>query len=32
VATTLFTCLLLSRVLIDFYMDGRNKKIGFIKE
>jgi preprotein translocase subunit SecD len=31
VLTTLFTCLLLSKVIIDWYMDGRNKKIGFIK-
>ena len=31
VITTLFTCLLLSRVLIDLYMDGKNKKIGYIK-
>lgn len=31
VVTTLFTCLLLSRVLIDWYMNGKNKKIGYIK-
>ena len=31
VMTTLFTCLLLSRVLIDWYMDGKNKKIGYIR-
>lgn len=31
VMTTLFTCLMLSRVLIDWYMGGKNKKIGFIK-
>ncbi|MCQ2598764.1 MAG: protein translocase subunit SecD [Alphaproteobacteria bacterium] len=31
VLTTLFTCMMLSRVLIDFYMNGKNKKIGFIK-
>lgn len=31
VITTLFTCLMLSRVLIDWYMHGKNKKIGFIK-
>ncbi|MBR6751937.1 MAG: protein translocase subunit SecD [Alphaproteobacteria bacterium] len=31
VMTTLFTCLMLSRVLIDWYMHGKNKKIGFIK-
>ncbi len=31
VMTTLFTCLMLSRVLIDWWMGGKNKKIGFIK-
>lgn len=31
VITTLFTCLMLSRVLIDWWMGGKNKKIGFIK-
>ena len=31
VITTLFTCLALSKVLIDWYMNGKNKKIGFIK-
>ena len=31
VITTLFTCLALSRVLIDWYMGGKNKKIGYIK-
>lgn len=31
VITTLFTCLLLSKVLIDWYMNGKNKKIGFAK-
>lgn len=31
VITTLFTCLMLGRVLIDWYMNGKNKKIGFIK-
>ncbi len=31
VMTTLFTCLMLSRVLIDWYMHGKNKKIGFIR-
>jgi len=31
VVTTLFTCLLLSKVMIDWYMNGKNKKIGFIK-
>jgi len=31
IATTLFTCLMLSRVIIDWHMNGKNKKIGFIK-
>ena len=31
VATTLFTCLMLSKVLIDWYMNGKNKKIGYVK-
>ncbi len=31
VITTLFTCLWLSKVLIDWYMGGKNKKIGYIK-
>ncbi len=31
VITTLFTCLMLSRVLIDWYMNGKNKKIGYVK-
>ena len=31
VITTLFTCLVLSRVLIDWYMNGKNKNIGFAK-
>ncbi|MDR0741554.1 MAG: protein translocase subunit SecD [Rickettsiales bacterium] len=31
VITTLFTCLCLSKVIIDWHMDGKNKKIGFIK-
>ena len=29
--TTLFTCILLSRLMIDAYMNGKNKKIGFVK-
>ena len=29
VLTTLFTCILLSKVLIDWYMGGKNKKIGY---
>lgn len=32
VITTLFTCLMLSRVLIDWYMGGKNKKIGYVKK
>ncbi|MDR2412613.1 MAG: protein translocase subunit SecD [Rickettsiales bacterium] len=31
VITTLFTCLALSKLIIDWHMGGRNKKIGFIK-
>ena len=31
VLTTLFTCLVLSRILIDWYMHGKNKKLGFVK-
>ena len=31
ILTTLFTCVWLSRLLIDWYMHGKNKKIGFIK-
>lgn len=31
VMTTLFTCLMLSRLLIDWYMGGKNKKIGYIR-
>ena len=31
VITTLFTCLLLSKVMIDWYMGGKNKKIGYVK-
>lgn len=32
VITTLFTCLSLSKVIIDWYMNGQNKKIGFIRK
>ena len=32
VITTLFTCLMLSRVLIDWYMHGKNKKIGYVRK
>lgn len=31
VATTLFTCLLLTRVFIDWYMNGKSRKIGYIR-
>jgi protein-export membrane protein SecD len=31
IITTLFTCVALSRVMVDVYMGGKNKKIGFIK-
>lgn len=31
VMTTLFTCLLLSKVIIDWYMNGKSKKIGYIR-
>ncbi|MFQ6777934.1 MAG: protein translocase subunit SecD [Alphaproteobacteria bacterium] len=31
VITTLFTCLSLSKVIIDWYMNGKNKKVGFVK-
>ncbi|MCL2538690.1 MAG: protein translocase subunit SecD [Alphaproteobacteria bacterium] len=31
ILTTLFTCVLLSRVMVDIYMGGKNKKIGFVK-
>ncbi len=31
VITTLFTCLCLGRVLIDWYMNGKSKKINYIK-
>lgn len=31
VMTTLFTCMVLSRVLIDWYMGGKNKKIGYVR-
>ena len=29
VLTTLFTCILLSKVIIDWYMGGKNKKVGY---
>jgi len=32
VLTTLFTCLLLSKILIDWYMGGKNRKIGYVKK
>lgn len=31
VITTLFTCVALCRVMVDIYMNGKNKKIGFVK-
>ena len=31
VATTLFTCLLLTRIFVDYYMRGKSRKIGYIK-
>jgi protein-export membrane protein SecD len=31
VITTLFTCLCLSKVIIEWHMNGKSKKIGFIK-
>ena len=31
VMTTLFTCMLLSKVLIDWYMGGKNRKIDYVK-
>lgn len=31
ILTTLFTCVWLTRVLVDWYMNGKNKKIGFVK-
>ena len=32
VLTTLFTCVSLSKVIIDWYMNGKNKKIGYVKD
>ena len=31
VITTLFTCVSLSKVVIDWYMNGKNKKISYVK-
>ena len=31
VMTTLFTCLLLTRVFVDYYMNGKNKRIKYIR-
>lgn len=31
VMTTLFTCLLLTRVFVDWYMNGKSRKIGYIR-
>lgn len=30
ILTTLFTCVWLSRVLVEWYMNGKNRKIGFV--
>ncbi|MDR1071391.1 MAG: protein translocase subunit SecD, partial [Rickettsiales bacterium] len=32
IVTTLFTCIPLAHLIIDIYMNGKNKKIGFVKE
>ncbi|MDR1207629.1 MAG: protein translocase subunit SecD [Rickettsiales bacterium] len=32
IITTLFTCVALSRVMVDMHMSGKNKTIGFIKQ
>jgi SecD/SecF fusion protein len=31
ILTTLFTCVWLAKVMIDWYMNGKNKKIGYAK-
>ncbi|MBP3544852.1 MAG: protein translocase subunit SecD [Alphaproteobacteria bacterium] len=31
ILTTLFTCVCLSKVMIDWYMNGKNRKIGYVK-
>ena len=31
VMTTLFTCLMLTRVFVDYYMNGKSKRIGYIR-
>ena len=31
ILTTLFTCVWFAKVLIDWYMNGKNKKLGFVK-
>ncbi|MDL2295717.1 protein translocase subunit SecD [Lachnospiraceae bacterium OttesenSCG-928-E19] len=31
VITTLFTCIVLSKVIIDWYMNGKNKKIDYVR-
>ena len=31
VMTTLFTCLMLTKVFVDWYMGGKNKKIGYVR-
>ncbi|MCL2338603.1 MAG: protein translocase subunit SecD [Proteobacteria bacterium] len=31
IITTLFTCVMLTRVMVEWYMNGKNKKIGFVR-
>jgi preprotein translocase subunit SecD len=31
IMTTLFTCIMLSRTMVDLYMGGKNRKIGFVR-
>ncbi|MDW2995197.1 MAG: protein translocase subunit SecD [Alphaproteobacteria bacterium] len=31
ILTTLFTCVWLTKVLVDWYMNGKNKKLGFVR-
>ena len=31
VMTTLFTCLLLTKVFVDYYMNGKSRKIGYVR-
>ncbi|MCR4917356.1 MAG: protein translocase subunit SecD [Alphaproteobacteria bacterium] len=32
IITTLFTCLMLSKVFVDWYMGGKNRKIGYVRK